>query len=170
MTSVLEKGAVIADRFEIERLVEHGGMGSVYRALDRVEGRPAALKLIVAPFADAHDLERFKREAELLESLRHPRIVRHICHGEMSDARPYLAMEWLEGEDLRSALSRGPLSPANAMRVLEGAAEVLSAVHARSIIHRDLSSLAICSCAAARLRTSRCSISGSPVICKAPGG
>ncbi|EYF02582.1 hypothetical protein [Chondromyces apiculatus] len=61
-----EQGAVIADRFQIERLVAHGGMGSVYRAFDRQEGRVVALKLMDLSLGEGLGAERFAREAEVL--------------------------------------------------------------------------------------------------------
>jgi len=89
---------VVADRFEIERLVGSGGMGEVFLAKDRVTGEPVALKVLYGSMTK--DGERFKREAQLLAEVSHPRIVRYIAHGIAQGSRPYLAMEWLEGEDL----------------------------------------------------------------------
>jgi eukaryotic-like serine/threonine-protein kinase len=139
---VLTPGAIIADRFEIERRVQEGGMGVVYRAIDRTSGHPVALKLMLprdggGPGFDDRD-ERFAREIRLLAQIEHPRIARYVGHGSHADGRAFLAMQWLDGLDLGAALVRGPLSPADALRVLAGAAEAVAAVHARGIVHRDL--------------------------------
>src|SRR5689334_14299715 len=96
-------GEVIADRFSVERLTATGGMGEVYRAVDLHTDHLAALK-IVHP-ADAHAVERFAREARVLADLRHPGIVDYLAHGRTSYGLLYLAMEWLEGEDLGRRLA-----------------------------------------------------------------
>jgi len=88
MISVLEQGAVIADRFAIESLVAQGGMGAIYRAFDRAEGQPVALKIIDARLGSAQDTERFVREAETLARLEHPRIVRYLNHGATQEGTP----------------------------------------------------------------------------------
>ena len=132
------EGTLVADRFEIERLVEQGGMGVVYRALDRETGQRVALKLALSRVDDAEQAERFTREIGLLATFDHPRIVRHASHGVTADGRVFLAMQWLEGEDLRAVLARGALSLEDSLRVLEASAEAVAAVHARGVVHRDL--------------------------------
>jgi serine/threonine protein kinase len=132
------QGVVVADRFEIDRLVQQGGMGAVYRALDRATGNPVALKLMLGAAGNREHAERFAREIELLAGLDHPRIARHVAHGSSADGRSFLAMQWLEGRDLASVLADGPLSLADSLRVLAGAAEAVAAVHGQGIIHRDL--------------------------------
>jgi eukaryotic-like serine/threonine-protein kinase len=134
----IPSGSLIADRFEIERLIAQGGMGVVYRALDRSSGERVALKLALAPIEDPDLRARFEREMDLLAALDHPRVVRYVSHGNVADGRAFLAMQWLAGEDLHAALARGPLSLEDSLRVLKGAAEAIGAVHARGIIHRDL--------------------------------
>jgi serine/threonine protein kinase/tetratricopeptide (TPR) repeat protein len=127
---------VIAGRFTLSALVGHGGMGSVYRAVDAQSGQSVALKLLHAESAET--LQRFSREAAMLAELRHPGIVAYIAHGMTEDGRPFLAMEWLEGEDLAQRLARRPLSLQESLTLLRRAAEALDAAHQRGIIHRDL--------------------------------
>ncbi|HEY8946358.1 MAG TPA: protein kinase [Polyangiaceae bacterium] len=134
----LARGALIADRFEVDRLVEQGGMGVVYRAIDRLSGQPVAVKLISTPGPDVERAERFAREARILAELDSPRIVRYVGHGSSWDGQAFLAMQWLEGEALSATLARGPLTLPDALDVLRGAAEAIAAVHARGIVHRDL--------------------------------
>ncbi len=134
----LAQGSVIADRFEITQLVEQGGMGVVYRALDRLTRDTVALKLALAPIEDLEQNERFAREINVLEALDHPRIVRHLSHGVAADGRAFLAMQWLAGEDLRATLRRGPLSMQDSLHVLSASAEAIAAVHGHGIVHRDL--------------------------------
>ena len=136
----MRPGTIIAERFEIERHATSGGMGAVYRARDLHDGSTVALKmLIAADLGDrAPDRERFEREAHALSALRHPGIVRYIDHGATPDGELYLAMEWLEGEDLAQRLRREPLTPAEAVRLVARVARSLAPAHARGVIHRDL--------------------------------
>ncbi len=106
--TLMQVGTLIADRFVIERQVGAGGMGAVYRAIDRRSGAPVALKLVIS---DDHKLHaRARVEAEVLAAVDHPALVHFIESGTTPDGRPFLAMEWLEGEDL-AARSRALPSP-----------------------------------------------------------
>jgi len=132
----MHSGALVDRRFEVEGLARAGGMGSVYRARDRETGEPVALKV-----ANAHAMqhaERFARETAVLSELRHPGIVRYIAHGRTESGEMYLAMEWLEGEDLAQRLLREPLGIEDSVRLITRVAETLSAAHERGLVHRDL--------------------------------
>src|SRR5262245_47447077 len=94
----MRPGEVVEDRFAIEGPVAAGGMGQVFRALDRQSGEPVALK--VALEGDTPQKARFGHEVKALAELSHPGIVRYVAHGVTALGLPYLAMEWLEGEDL----------------------------------------------------------------------
>ncbi|WP_433930022.1 serine/threonine-protein kinase PknK [Sorangium cellulosum] len=129
-------GDLVAQRYLIERVAAQGGMGRVYRALDRHTGRPVAVKVLDPEQVDA---PRFRREATLLAELLDPRIVRYVDHGETTAGEPYLAMEWLDGEDLASRLRRGQaLGVAESVRLARRAAEALDVAHARGVVHRDV--------------------------------
>jgi tetratricopeptide (TPR) repeat protein len=132
----MDPGQVIADRFEIERLVGSGGMGSVYRARDRLTGGPVAIKLLLVQLA--RDKERFKREAQLLAEVSHPRVVKYVAHGVTAANHPYLAMEWLEGEDLAERLTRTGLTMGESVLLTKRVAEALGTMHERGIVHRDI--------------------------------
>lgn len=127
---------VVDDRFVIERVAGAGGMGTVYRALDRLTRRPVALKLLHGQLSD--QIERFEREAAFLAELVHPRIVAYVGSGTTREGHPYLAMEWLDGESLSDRLSRGPLSVAETIDLGRHVAEALQLAHSRDVIHRDL--------------------------------
>ena len=129
-------GDILAGRFEIERLAGEGGMGVVYRARTRPEGEVVALKIVRT--SKREEQERFDREVRLLSQLNHPAIVRHIDHGELTSGESFLAMEWLEGEDLGQALARGPLSLAAALALAQRVAGALAVAHLRGIVHRDV--------------------------------
>jgi tetratricopeptide (TPR) repeat protein len=128
-------GALLAGRFEIQRLAGAGSMGTVYRALDHVAGREVAVKVLTN--RDGDD-ERFAREARVLSELSHPAIVRYVAHGSTPQGAPFLAMEWLEGEDLAERLGRAGLSVAESFMVVRRVAEGLAAAHAIGIVHRDV--------------------------------
>src|ERR1019366_9498487 len=128
----LMPGDVLSGRFAIERLAGSGGMGAVYRALDRLSGAPVALKVMTA--RGEHE-ERFAREAQVLAELNHPAIVRYVAHGETAQGQPYLVMEWLEGEDLSQRLTRLRLSVRESLDVARRVAEALAAAHARGVVH-----------------------------------
>src|SRR5262249_11411319 len=96
----MQPGEIIADRFRIERLAGAGGMGAVFRATDLEGGGKVAIKVL----AGHGDEGRFVREAAVLSALDHPAIVRYSAHGRTPQGSPYLAMEWLEGEDLAARL------------------------------------------------------------------
>ena len=129
----LQPGEVIADRFVIQRLAGRGGMGTVYRALDRTTGAQIAIKLVSAD-EGAH--ERFAQEARVLADLTHPAIVRYVAHGRSAQGAPFLAMEWLEGEDLAQRFGRAGLSVAESIVLVRRVAQGLGVAHARRIVHR----------------------------------
>src|SRR5262245_61593583 len=111
-----------------------GGMGEVYRATDSRLKRDVALKVLPPEVAaDPDRLSRFRREAELLAALNHPRIA-HIYGLEESA----LVMELVEGPDLAERLARGPIPLAEALPIAKQIVEALEAAHACQIVHRDL--------------------------------
>ena len=121
-------------RFELVREAGSGGMGRVFEAIDREGGARVAVKLL----ARLADRERFAAEAEVLERLAHPAIVKYVRHGVTRDGEPYLAMEWLVGEALSQRLARGPLGVADACTVGERIAAALEHAHAANVVHRDV--------------------------------
>ncbi len=129
-------GMVFDERFEIEEFLRAGGMGEVYRAKDRRTARQVAVKVVQN--VSAADLGRFTRESQLLARLSHPAIVTYVAHGEAPDGSPYLAMEWLEGEDLAERLRRGPVTVDETRRLGARVASALAAAHALGIVHRDI--------------------------------
>jgi hypothetical protein len=124
----------VGGRFVLRRPVGAGGMGVVYEALDRSSGDRVALKMLHG----VGDRERFLREARLLAELHHPGIVRYVAHGVDEPDAPWLAMEWLDGENLSDRLARQPLEAAESLDVVRLTAEALGAAHARGVTHRDV--------------------------------
>ncbi len=132
----MEPGTLFAERFEIEREAGRGGMGTVYRARDRLDGAAVAVKLVHGATVD--DAPRFLREGRVLAELRHPGIVRYVAHGVAPSGELYLAMEWLDGEDLAARLARALPSIAESLDLARRIAEVLGIAHAKGIVHRDV--------------------------------
>lgn len=128
-------GTIIGGRFRLEQKAGSGGMGTVYRAHDLLDGNAVAVKLLESE--EVRDGERFEQEAGILARLHHPAIVRYVAHGRADD-RPFLAMEWLEGIDLETRIDRDPLSLHEGLAVLKRTAEALEYAHAEGVIHRDL--------------------------------
>jgi tetratricopeptide (TPR) repeat protein len=132
-------GRVVAGRFELERQAGAGGMGTVYRARDLADGRIVAIKLL--SLQDPRAAERFDLEATILADLVHPAIVRYLAHGATENGARYLAMEWLDGEDLGGRLGRQDrqaLTLTESLDVVRRAAQALAHAHPRGIIHRDI--------------------------------
>lgn len=132
----LEVGEVVGDRFRIERLAGSGGMGAVYRATDVATGAHAAVKVLAKQTSSVR--ARMHREAVVLAGLSHPCIVRYVAHGITAQGLPFLAMDWLEGEDLACRLARSGVSVQEGLSVVRRAAEGLAFAHARGVVHRDI--------------------------------
>ncbi|MGH7283629.1 MAG: protein kinase domain-containing protein, partial [Polyangiaceae bacterium] len=128
----------VGGRFVIEREVGRGGVGIVYRALDTVTGSPVALKVIAIPGVDAGEEARFHREGKLLAGLMHPSIVRVVAFGQADEGQPYVAMEWLEGEDIAQRQRRAALNLSQCLEVAAQVADALAAAHEMGIVHRDV--------------------------------
>lgn len=143
----LERGTVFNDRYEIQARIGVGGMAVVYRARDRRTGFPVAVKILSSGFLARNpreaerNLRRFKREAEILRILGDsPHVVGLVESGCSPDGDWFIAMELLEGEQLRYYIGRDrqlmglPTFLHFAVHLAEG----LSGIHARNVLHRDL--------------------------------
>ena len=129
--------------YVIEELHSRGGFASVYRVRHATLGRRVALKVMHRYLAASPSmLRRFQQEARAVNLIRHPNIVDIYECGELTDGRPFLVMEWLDGRNLEQEIqARGPLSPAETLAIAEELGSALSAVHRRGIIHRDVKAL-----------------------------
>jgi len=132
-------GSVIAGRYRIVSLLGSGGMGEVYRADDMKLGQQVALKFLPAAFArDAGLLEMLHEEVRLGRQVSHPNVCRIYDIGEFDGAH-FVAMEYVDGEDLGRLLQRiGRLAHDKAVEISRGLAAGLAAAHAKGILHRDL--------------------------------
>jgi serine/threonine protein kinase len=133
-------GATLDGRFTIiERLAE-GGMGAVYRAVQRSMAREVAVKVIRAELVgDPGAVKRFLREAKIASGLSHPNTVAVLEFGQTPEGLLYLVMELLRGRPLDQLLREEKrLEPARAVRIGSQLCDALEAAHARGIVHRDL--------------------------------
>jgi serine/threonine protein kinase len=134
----LASGTVIAGHYEILEKLGQGGMGEVFRALDKNLGRQVAIKILPDEFStDPERLARFTREAKLLAALNHPNIA-SIYGLEESGGRRLLVLELIEGETLKARLDRGALAVEEALAMSRQIAEGLEIAHEKGIVHRDL--------------------------------
>ena len=129
----------VARRYELVRPLGHGAMATVDLAQDVELDRPVALKRLAENLARDEDLRRrFVREARLAARLAHPNVVRVFDVGE-DDGRPFIAMEYVEGETLAELVARrGPLPPAEAATLGMQMCAGLAAAHAAGLVHRDV--------------------------------
>jgi hypothetical protein len=122
--------------YRLEVQIGAGGMGAVYRARDERLGRAVAVKVLHRP-ADAAAAARFAAEARAAAAIDHPSIVAIHDAGEHGGVM-YLAMELVDGETVRSLVTRGLLQPGRVTALAVELARGLAAAHARGVIHRDL--------------------------------
>ncbi|HEY1304308.1 MAG TPA: protein kinase [Vicinamibacterales bacterium] len=135
--SVFEQVA-LPSRYQVLGVVAKGGMGIVYRALDRRKHRQVAVKTLASfPGDDLVPYLRFQREAETASALNHPNICQVL---EIASFRgtPYIVMELLEGQTAKELRDRGACDPALVLRLAQQIAVGLSAVHDQGTVHRDI--------------------------------
>src|ERR1017187_2067940 len=137
--TVFHEGDVIGGRYEIQKLLGMGGMGAVYKARDMEVERVAGLKVIRPDLAgNPAILARFKQELVLARQVTHKNIIRIYDLNE-ADGVKFITMEFIEGEDLRSILTReGKLAPKEAVNIMRQSCSGLLAAHQEGVIHRDL--------------------------------
>jgi beta-lactam-binding protein with PASTA domain/tRNA A-37 threonylcarbamoyl transferase component Bud32 len=134
----VDVGTRVAGRYEVLALLAEGGMSRVYRARTP-EGQVVALKVLRDAYAaDREFIERFIREARAVQALDHPHVVRVLDSGRDGDVY-FIAMEYVDGEDLKRHLQRvGPLEPADAERIALAVCAALDYAHGQGIVHRDV--------------------------------
>lgn len=125
--------------YRIDGLISRGGMGMVYRATNLTLNRGYALKVVAPELADDDDFrERFKREIRIAASLNHPNVVGIHYAGE-HEGMLFLAMDLVEGTDLRQLIADGgALAPQRAVAILGQVTSALDAAHEKGLVHRDV--------------------------------
>ena len=135
----LRPGVVIAETYEITRLLGQGGMGAVWEAKHlRLPGKRVVVKVLLFGATDATILARFRREAEIGSRLGHPNIVQVLDFNTLPDGTPYIVLELLQGESLASRLARGPLPLDQVKAIVTQVGSALAAAHREGVVHRDL--------------------------------
>jgi serine/threonine protein kinase len=136
------RNEVIGGRYRLGEVIGRGGMSSVYCAHDENLGRDVALKLFAPQAPDADELKRQEAEIKLLATLNHPSLVTLFDAGIDTripdEPRPFLTMELVEGQDLRTRIRHSPV-PLDELAVIgSGIADALAYVHSLGILHRDV--------------------------------
>ena len=133
-------GRTIARKYVLESCIGLGGIASVYRARQQPLGRLVAIKILHDSYLDDPTFAgRFKREAKSASRLTHPNLVQVFDFGEEPDGRLYMAMEYLEGENLHKLIRRGvQLSREEIVDILSQALAALAVAHEGGLLHRDL--------------------------------
>ena len=133
----LENGSILNDRYRIEGQLGKGGMGTVYLAYDQTLDIKVALKENLNP--DPESEAQFRREAKLLASLRHPNLPRVTDHFILDEIQ-YLVMDYIEGDDLQTVLTRQRPDVPEVLRWSDDVCDALTFLHTRQppVIHRDL--------------------------------
>jgi len=134
-------GAVLADSYQIVKMIGEGGMGRVYEARHtRLSRKRYAIKLLHDELTRQPDiLTRFEREADAASTISHPNVVEVVDIHRLDDGRPYLVCEYLDGEDLGTLLDRVNSIPSEmALRLTVQICRALGAAHERGIVHRDM--------------------------------
>ncbi|WNG58813.1 protein kinase [Archangium gephyra] len=129
---------LLAGRYQLEQELGRGGMATVFLARDTLLARHVAVK-VMHPGEDGRRAERFRREAELAASIKHPHVLEIHDFGEDARRGPFLVCEWVQGEDLRALAQRlAPVPPEVAAVLGWTLARALGEAHARGVVHRDV--------------------------------
>ncbi|HUP27023.1 MAG TPA: protein kinase, partial [Chloroflexia bacterium] len=139
-TPMIEGGRLLADRYRLLEKIGEGGAAEVFRAKDQRLDRIVAVKLLRPQFTfDQASRKRFVAEAKSSASLSHPNIVDIYDFGEGPDGSMFIAMQYIEGQNLKDILQkRGRLSAAETINITRQACHALSVAHAAGMIHRDV--------------------------------
>src|SRR6478736_1499335 len=134
---MLQPGTQIG-RYEIQRKLARGGMGTVYVAHDPVLGRMVAVKVFIGDLDVPAAAERFRREARAAASLNHTNIVTVFDFGEVA-SQPYIVMEYIQGETITEIIRRRTAVPlAEKLRWLEDLCAGAASAHKMDVVHRDI--------------------------------
>ena len=127
------------DRYQIRASLAQGGMGSIYRAVDVTTGQEVAIKVPDASLiGDPAQFERFQRELEVMQTLRHPALQHGLASGQFNRT-PFLVTELVNGQSMRQWVQQhAPVPPDEASRLMRQIADAIAFCHENGVIHRDL--------------------------------
>jgi tRNA A-37 threonylcarbamoyl transferase component Bud32 len=135
---VLTPGCLLNGRYRIERPLGNGGQAFVYRAVDNLLSRAVVVKVMRAGHRNPWLRARFEREMQALSRIDHPGVVGILDVGAREDGSPFLVIQHVEGDSLRTELGRGPLALDRAAGLLRQLGIALGSAHAAGVVHRDL--------------------------------
>jgi serine/threonine protein kinase len=126
--------------FRLDRLIGEGGFGQVWSASRDSDSVHVAIKVLHLELVRSIDaLTRFQRELDAIQRLQHPNVISAIDHGTLTDGRPYLVLEYIEGPSLRDVIhERGALPPNEVLEILGPLCEALQVAHDAGLVHRDV--------------------------------
>ncbi|MEO8700646.1 MAG: serine/threonine-protein kinase [Kofleriaceae bacterium] len=126
--------------FRLDRMIGEGGFGQVWHAHRDADGTRVAIKILHLELVRSIDaLTRFQRELDAISRLQHPNVVSALDHGTLSDGRPFLVLEYIEGPSLREAIhERGAIPPLEMLEILEPLCDALAVAHDAGLVHRDV--------------------------------
>jgi serine/threonine-protein kinase len=150
----LQVGQILDERFEIVAVINRSAMSSVFKARDLESGRPVALKVPLPSLeGDPAGFSRFEREAEIGLRLDHPSILKFVAVDPQRKSRPYLVMEFLEGQTLERLLRQtSPLPESDALPILSQVCDAIEYLHRHDVVHRDLKPQNVMLCADGSVR------------------
>jgi len=125
----------LEERFDLHEKVGEGATGTVVRATDRQTGEIVAVKIL---HQAGIERERLAREIEAIRRLQHPAIVKYVCDGETAGGIPFLAMEWVDGDNLAERKDPTRIPDRVALDLVAQAADAVGRAHAANIVHRDI--------------------------------
>ena len=133
-------GTTIDQKYLIERVLGHGGMGKVYLARDlTLHNRPVVIKVLLeASVKDDYVVRKFRQEVEALARIDHPGVVSVLGAGELPDGKPYIVMQYVNGMTLRSQIPVEGMDLERAAQIVKQIGAALEHVHEQRIFHRDL--------------------------------
>ncbi|HSE18085.1 MAG TPA: protein kinase [Pyrinomonadaceae bacterium] len=133
-------GATIDQKYLIERVLGHGGMGKVYFARDlTLHNRPVVIKILLeASVKDDYVVRKFRQEVEALARIDHPGVVNVLGSGKLPDGKPYIVMQYVNGVTLRSQIPMEGMDLERAAHILKQIGAALEHIHEQRIFHRDL--------------------------------
>lgn len=139
--TTVTSGTLIMGTYQIERLINSGGMGEVYRGHNVHNGEPVAIKIVLPSLAhDAKIVALFQKESTVLSRLSHEAIVRyHVFTVDPTIGRPCMVMEFVSGTAMSDRIEQGPMPTADVKVMLSRIASGLEKAHRAGVVHRDLS-------------------------------
>ena len=135
----IKRGTLFADRYEVIEELGKGGMGRIYKALDKEINEEVAIKLLKPEIAsDESTVERFRNELKFARKIAHKNVCK-MYHFAKEEETPYITMEYVPGEDLKRLVKRkGKLADEEAISIAKQVCKGLVEAHRLGVVHRDL--------------------------------